>query len=239
MSESLNEPERGDLSSVRREPVTPSSIDENYHIELVRKSIHLFSLSIPIIYYFISQATALSILIPLTAAFFIVDIARYYYQPVAAWFYATFGWLLRSKERDVEKKRLNGATNVLLSATLCVLVFPKLITVTAFSILIVSDSTAALIGRKFGKHPFLKKTAEGSAAFFLSAVAVVALAPKVENSLGEYLIGIFAGGIGTLVEAVSMSIDDNISIPVSVGVALWLLYLVFYPALEISNTPTL
>ncbi len=72
-------------------------------------------------------------------------------------FYKVFGFLLRKHEIDKEKKNLTGATYVLISALICALIFPKVIFVTAFTILIISDTMAALIGRKFGKHKIFKK----------------------------------------------------------------------------------
>lgn len=213
----------------------PFSIEKNYQIELVRKAIHFCSLSIPIVYFFVSRSTALTILIPLTAAFFIVDVARYYHPGIAQWFASTFGWLLRSHEQDIVKKRLNGATYMLLSAIICVLLFPKLITVTAFAILIISDTTAALVGRKFGRHRFFTKTREGSVAFFVSSIAVVAVTPKFGGSLGEYLIGIVGGAVGTVIEAFSIHVDDNLSVPIAIGATMWLLYTAFYPSLEITK----
>ena len=52
------------------------SVETSYSSELIRKGIHLCSLSIPVIYYYISKDTALSILIPLTLAFGLTDLAR-------------------------------------------------------------------------------------------------------------------------------------------------------------------
>ncbi len=173
---------------------------------------------------------ALFLLVPITAAFISIDIARYYIQSVARWFYKWFGWLLRRHETDINKKRLNGASNVLVSALLCVLLFPKVISISAFTILIISDTTSALIGRRYGKHRFLAKSFEGSLAFFISAVLVILVAPKIENIPMEYFIGIIASIIGTIVEALPVKIDDNISIPLSVGFSLWLLYTWFLPA---------
>ena len=203
-----------------------------YKHEIVRKAIHLFSLSIPTIYFFISKQTALCLLVPITAAFIIVDLARYSILPVSQWFYKWFGWLLRRHETDVTNKRLNGASNVLISALLCVLLFPKIIAINAFTILIISDTTSALIGRRFGKHRFLGKSFEGSLAFFISAVLVIFIAPKVDHRLVEYVIGIFAAAIGTVVEALPIKIDDNLTIPLSVGFSLWAFYAWFLPAVN-------
>ena len=205
----------------------------DYNHELVRKAIHLFSLSIPTIYFFISKQLALYLLVPVTAGFIIVDMARYYIPSVAQWFYRWFGWLLRRHETDVNKKRLNGASNVLVSALLCVIFFPKIIAINAFTILIISDTTSALIGRRFGRHRFLAKSLEGSAAFFVSALLVVLIAPKIEQLPMEYLLGFIAAAIGTVVEALPIKIDDNLTIPLSVGFSLWALYVWFLPAINL------
>jgi dolichol kinase len=144
---------------------------------------------------------------------------------------------LRKHEHDEKAKRLSGATHVLISASICVLIFPKLITITAFAILIISDSAAALIGRRFGSRKFLNKSLEGSSAFFLSALIVIAVTPKISTGAGEYLIAAVAAAIGTVVEALSVKIDDNLSIPISVGVFMWILYDVFYPSLNLHFQP--
>lgn len=246
MPESLNDPELASRKSGRVELSPPGqfssqanlpSVEESYSVELIRKGIHLISLLIPIVYYFIPKSTALLILIPMATVFFIVDVARYYHQPTAVWFYRTFGWLLRSKEQDASKKRLNGATYVLLSAMFCVFIFPKIITITAFAVLIISDSVAALVGRRIGKRRFFEKTVEGSVAFFLSAIVVVLVTPKAMYTFGEYFIGSMAGAVGAVVEAISIDVDDNLSIPVAIGFTMWLLYFIFYPSLELFTLP--
>jgi len=56
---------------------------------------------------------------------------------------------------------------------------PKVVFITAFSILIISDSSAALIGRRFGRRKFLRKSLQGAGAFFVTALIVVVLAPKI------------------------------------------------------------
>jgi dolichol kinase len=207
----------------------------DFRSELIRKAIHLSSLSIPVIYYHITKELALQILVPLTVAFIVVDLARYYHQPIADWFYRWFGWLLRRHEQDEQRKRLNGATNVLIAATLCVLVFPKILVVTALGILIFSDSTSALIGRRFGKHRFLGKSLEGTFAFFVTAVLVVLVTPKVAGLTTEYLIGIVAAAVGTLTEAAPLHIDDNLSVPIVICGTLWGLYALLLPSVNLFH----
>lgn len=209
------------------------NVEQSYAIEIARKAIHLCSLSIPIVYYFVSKTTALTILIPIAVLFGVSDIARLLHPPTGRLYEKYFGFLLRSHERNDRGRRLNGATYVLLSAAVCIWLFPKVIVITAFTILIVSDSFAALIGRKFGKHRFMGKSFEGSSAFFLSALVVVAVAPKISYLPAEYFIGIVAAVLGAVVEAMPSIIDDNLTIPISISLAMWLLYDTLLPAVNV------
>jgi dolichol kinase len=213
----------------------------NYRDELVRKLIHLFSLSIPIIYYFIARDTAIVIIGILTAVALFIDLGRHISPSVGKVFYKLFGFLLRKHELDNKKRNLNGATYVLMSALICLIILPKVIFVTAFSILIISDSIAALVGRKYGKRKFLSKSLEGTLAFFISASIVVLFTPKMHDGLFiEYLIGFIAAFVGGIVENISFGFaDDNLSIPISIGLTMWALYIIFLPdtGLILSGVP--
>ncbi|KUO60277.1 dolichol kinase [bacterium BRH_c32] len=213
----------------------------DYKSEVLRKSIHLCSLSIPVIYYFITKETALGILIPLAVFSLILDLARYKKDTkLNQYFHAVFGFMLREHEKDLNKKNLNGATYVLLSAVIVILIFPKVLVVTAFAVLIVGDIAAALIGRKFGKTRFLDKSLQGTLAFFFFSCIVVFLTPKVNGIYQEYLIGIVAVAIGAIAENVSSRFaDDNLVIPISVSLAMLLMYHFLLPdmALVLANVP--
>lgn len=194
--------------------------------ELTRKIIHICSLSIPIGYYYLSYQTTLQILVPITAIAFIVDYGRYYIGWLNTFFLWLVGPILRQHERDSKKKLISGGSFVLISAVFCIVIFPKLIAITAFAILIVSDASSALIGRRFGKHHFLDKSLEGTLAFIGSAWIVVALSPKVIGAWQEYILALIAAVIGAIVEAASVSLhaDDNFSVPISIGIIMWLGY---------------
>ncbi len=214
--------------------------DIAYKNEVLRKSIHLCSLSIPIIYYFIPKFTALSILVPLAILSLALDLGRYYSPSLAKVIYSLFGFMLRKHEIDSNKKNLNGATYVFLSAVVVVFIFPKVIVITAFSVLIISDISAALIGRKFGKHKFLSKSLEGTLAFFISACLVVLLSPKIVGSATEFLIGFISVAVGAIAENISYGwADDNFAIPISIGFTMWGLYYLLLPnvSLILTNVP--
>jgi dolichol kinase len=204
-----------------------------YKAEVVRKLFHLTNLAIPLIYFFIPKSTALIILIPLTAAFIAVDILRYYHEPTARLFYRFFGLMLRQSERDNSNKRLNGATYVLISATICIIIFPKLFAVTGLVTLTFADGAAALVGRRYGRIRFFNKSLEGSLAFFATACLVALLTPKFEYAYLEYVIGIAGAAVGALAEAGLDFLDDNIVIPASVAATLWIGYSILLPHIDV------
>jgi dolichol kinase len=212
----------------------------NYKHELLRKSIHLCSLSIPIIYYFVTKELALTILVPLTIFSLILDFGRHVFPPLNKLFTLLFDFMLREHEKDPNKKNLSGASYVLLASTLSIFFFPKLFAITGIAVLILGDIAAALIGRKFGKHKFFFKSLEGTLAFFVVSCIVVLLIPKVEGLLLEYIIGFIAVAVGALAENLSYGwADDNLTIPISVGLTMALLYWLLLPELIIAlpNVP--
>lgn len=199
--------------------------------ELLRKSIHLTSIGIPTFYIWLTKWQELSLLIPLLVIAITVEILRHTVPAAEELFGRFFGGMLRKHERGGEKKAsINGATYVLLSATACVLIFPKVVTIAGFTVLIVSDTMAALIGRRFGRHRFLEKSVEGSSAFFVSAMVVVALVALIFHAPGSFIAaGALAAAAATIAEALSygVNVDDNLTIPLSFGAVMWGALLLF------------
>lgn len=209
----------------------------SYGQEILRKGIHLVSLSIPVCYIFLDQDTALTILIILASLFVAFDILSKGDNIIGKLVIKFFGPMLRKHELK-KKFVLNGASWVLISAVLCVYIFPKLLTVVAFSILIVSDISAALIGRRFGRHKLFDKSWEGTSAFIISAILIVLIYGFVFSAPWTYFAaGALGAVVGGFVEAASkfLAIDDNISIPVSVALTMWCLSIIA----EIINAPFL
>ncbi len=197
----------------------------SYQQELLRKGIHLCSLSIPVGYALTDKELALSILIPITIIVVLFDILSQKIEIFRKVINFLFGAMLREHELQNEKLSLNGASWVMISSVITVLIFPKIIAVTGFAILIISDTTAALYGRKFGKTPFFNKSVEGSVAFAISAFIVVIIVSIVHNMPWTYYIFGFIGAIAaTLVEAASsyLKIDDNLTIPICYGIVVWI-----------------
>jgi dolichol kinase len=217
------------MAILEEHPTTPEQQVENYPSqitmtgELMRKSIHLTSIAIPILYSFLSREVMLWMLIPGLIVSFAIELFRFRSPAFEQFFMKIFGPILRSHEKS-GKPMLNGATYVLLSATLCVLIFPRIIAIAGFAILIISDTAAALFGRRFGRHKFLDKSVEGSSAFFITGLATMAVIGVVFNApTVYYIVGAIAALVSTVTEAMSygINIDDNLTIPMSFGIVMW------------------
>ena len=212
----------------------------DYKAELLRKSIHLLSLSIAIVYYFITKELALMLLIPLTLISLILDLARYLFPAYRKFLYSYFGFMLREHEINSTQITLSGATYVLIAALVTVIFFPKVFVILGIAVLIFGDIFAALIGRKFGRHKFLFKSLEGTTAFFVFGSLVMLVTPKIEGSLTEYLIGFAAVAVSAIIENVSYGwADDNLTIPLAVCLTMAALYALFLPELPLilPNVP--
>ncbi|MBS1910784.1 MAG: hypothetical protein JST22_02240 [Bacteroidetes bacterium] len=186
--------------------------------------IHLSSISIPIVYVWATRPLMLWIFIPLTIVAFATEYLRLNVPAVGNFINTWFGSMLRTHELASENSRLSGATYVVLSAALCILIFPKVVTIAAFAVLIVSDTASALYGRRFGRHKFLSKSLEGSAAFVVTAVAVVLVVAAVFHASSVFVIvGVVASIVAAVAEAMSygVNIDDNLTIPMAFGLTMW------------------
>ena len=196
----------------------------SYGAEVKRKLIHLISLNIPMWYIFLDKTLILIILGVLIALSVIIDVSSKRIPIIHNVFEFFFGDILRKHEKKRKKFRLNGGSWLLISAFLTILIFPKFIAVIALTILIISDISSALIGKKFGKTRFFKKSLEGSIAFFLSAgLVVVAFYFIYSAGLPFLWIGIIASLIAAFFEAISknVKIDDNLLVPLSFSTVMY------------------
>ncbi len=111
-----------------------------------------------------------------------------------------------------------GATYILLSVCLTVALYDKPIAIAAIAFIIVGDTLAALIGRRFGRHRFGNKSVEGSLACLAGTVIVAVIVPDLPIG-----IRLFGAVVATIVEALPLNIDDNITVPILSGLSMTLL----------------
>lgn len=179
--------------------------------EILRKSIHLTSLWIPIIYLLYGRYTCFIMLVIAALGMFVIDLARISKGKLNQLLMP----ILKLTKVDPifrlhENNTLSGASYMLIGALLTIFIFSKTTFITAYSILMISDTMAAIIGLLFGKHKLIgNKTLEGTLAFFLSSLIIVLM---FETSIYIALIACIFTTIAELF-AKKLKIDDNLLIP--------------------------
>lgn len=186
--------------------------------ECKRKSIHLSSLWIPLALVTLGRQDSLTLLLIVTPLVAMIDIGRHYIAPLGRLFGALFSGILRPHERD--KKTLTGANYLLIGALGTVWLCDEAVAVATLLVLVVSDTAAALVGRAYGRHRVMDKSLEGSAAFFLSALAMAALTGFYYSEPAKfYAAALASSALATLTElyARQIKLDDNLLICLSFG----------------------
>ena len=219
-------------NKLSRSPLNPKVLASDLHIdvnksfkkELARKLIHLSSLWIPALIYFVQP----SISIIVFSAIFVGDvILEYGNYKKWRWARRTFGLLfyrtLRNKELKRSQLQLSGCAYVMLAAIACTLLFPANVAVVALSIMLISDTCAALFGKAYGSRRLYKnKSIEGTAAFFVSALLIMVICNFILPVTYASILAAFVATFAEMYED-KIEIDDNLSIPLFVGAVLSLL----------------
>jgi cytidylyltransferase family len=197
---------------------------KNLKKELYRKSIHLSSLWIPLFIYLVHPGVSIVFFSLLFAGNAIIEYGNYKKYP---WARRTFGSLffrmLRNKETTHGKFQVSGSLYVLLAAIACTLLFPQPVAVISLSVMLISDTSAALFGKAYGTRKLYKnKSLEGTVAFFLSALIVNMLCEPIYHFTYAGVIACAAASFAEMFED-KLEVDDNLSIPLVVGTVLVIL----------------
>lgn len=200
------------------------SVDKSYRKEIFRKSIHLSSLWIPGLMYFVHPGICIIIFSILFLGDAILEYGNY-----KRWKWARnlFGRLFFKTLRKKETKRIyfqsSGSLYVLLAAIACTLLFSKPIAVISITVMLISDTFAALIGKAYGTRQIYKnKSLEGTVAFFMSALFICMCFEPIFHFTYASVLACLLATMSEVYEE-KTEIDDNLSIPFSMGIILSLL----------------
>ena len=106
------------------------------------------------------------------------------------------------------RKKLTGATMLFIGMAVTVFLFKEKQAVPALLFVCLADPLAAIFGQLYAKNVFWEKSLEGSAAFYLTASAVI----LIFTSFSWW--GLVVALIVTVLELMPINIDDNLLIPV-------------------------
>lgn len=196
--------------------------DISIKIELIRKLNHLLIAILPISYLFIAKNLLLSFLIPICSVIILIDYFRHKNEIIAKIFNLIFSKILR----DHEKNKLCGASYFSIAAIIIFAFCPKIIAINAFLILAISDSFAAIIGKKINSKAFFEKSLAGSIAFFITGFIAIAITGLIfQDNILYYIFAAIALYATTIIEARPslLKLDDNLTIPATFSFVLVIL----------------
>lgn len=188
--------------------------------ELKRKAIHLSSLWIPLAYLHFNFTQMLWLLLSLTSLMIAFDLNRVKHNSVGEIIkQCLIALKLNNIFRSHEDTTLCGASYMLLAALLCLLIFPQEVFITAFLVLMISDTIAAFCGLLIGKRKiYHNKTLEGALGFLFSSLIISAVTCNIYSLPLTAAIVACIASTGAEVYAKKTLLDDNFLIPVAYGV---------------------
>lgn len=190
---------------------SPSVVAQlDYRGEVWRKLLHLFAMVMPIGYHLAPRWLALSAIFVAFIFSLFADICRLRQWRIQRFWTPVTDYIVRPKESG----GFTGATHILFSGFVCLLLFSLPAAALAMSTIILGDAAAALVGRRWGRHKFYhaNRSWEGSLSFLSASLLAAFVIPGL-----PLWVGVAGAVIGTFVEAFSKQIDDNLSVPLIVG----------------------
>lgn len=182
-------------------------------LETGRQLFHASGAIVPLIACVIGVTATLLLLSFLFAV--ILSLSVTYRRGVHIPFFHLF--IDRFERADVrEKFPGKGAVYYVIGMILPLLFFEESIAFTCILITCLGDAGSTLVGKNFGTHriPYnTRKTIEGSLACLVLSISAAATQVPPE-------LAVIAGTTGTLVESLPLRVDDNLTIPLIVGITL-------------------
>lgn len=192
----------------------------SYKNEIYRKLIHLSSLWMPFVIYVSDRALATIIFCILFICMMIFEYIRFHPTEITKHIIKCFMPLLREHEKKCNG--LTGATYMVGAALLLCLLFTKMIAVMALCIMLIGDTAASLVGRKFGKTKLFEKSMEGFSAFIFFAGFAVVILTSQDVGFPSLTVSILSVIVAAIVELFSsrIKLDDNFSVTIAAAAAL-------------------
>ncbi|MCM1985881.1 diacylglycerol/polyprenol kinase family protein [Methanococcoides seepicolus] len=174
--------------------------------EFFRKSIHVVSLSIVFIYYYLGKDFTLDFLTLVLCFVLLIDFFR-----VEKGVKVPIVWkLYRSKEKD----KLSGTSYFLIGSIIAISIFSKEVASAAILMTTFGDSAAALVGISYGKR-WIKNLPDRAwegviSEFFVNLVIGYLF-------LSNWIVALTMALAATIIETLIYKLDDNLIIPLFSG----------------------
>jgi dolichol kinase len=193
-------------------------------IEIKRKLVHAMGVFLILLIQIFGKYNAASIMLLATVFGFLIAEYRKNkkkYKLIKIRPIDEFEDFIEEKFKTVERPNslpFKGAIEFGLGCFIATIAFRENIAIACIAVLSLADSLSTLVGYYFGKHKLSinkKKTWEGSTTFFIISFLILAFFTNPLNALALALIT-------TFVEMLPY-IDDNLSIPIALGILMSLI----------------
>lgn len=184
-------------------------LSREFILEILRKSVHLVSVLIVLIYDFFGKEAVLWVLMLFLVTVLVLDYFRVEHGIRIPFFYIMY--------RKDEADRFGGHIFFVLGAISVIALFNREIAYAAILMATFGDLAAALIGKFYGKRRVFQKlfkndkSIEGSASEFIIDFIIGMLI------VGNPIVSMVMAFLATLTETAVNKIDDNLIVPVFAG----------------------
>lgn len=175
------------------------------HKELLRKSIHLTSIIIVLVYVHLGKQTVLNMLIAYLVFILLIEHLRLSHGARIPF----LDFLYRKKERAC----IGGHVFFVLGSIVAIGVYSKEVAIASVLMVTLGDMVASLVGITLGKTHIkgTNKSLEGSTAEFITDLVIGNVL------LQNFHVAFVMATVAALTETWFSGIDDNLSIPVFAG----------------------
>ena len=180
-----------------------------------RKIFHFSAIVLPMMYYCTSKTFIIIFLVIANSIILTLDISRHYNGKIQYLVDKFFKPIMKSSEYSGSKS-LSGMSYMFLAFLLTAIFFQGHKAIISWLILVVSDSSASILGEKYGTKTQYGKSVIGSVVFFISALIVYLFSSAFLDLHLPFIRTILAIILTTLAEFYSkkLNVDDNFLVPV-------------------------
>jgi dolichol kinase len=205
------------------EPTVPSAT--RHDLQLGRRLFHMLNGVVTATAYALlfTHSQVVQIFGAIACLVYLIDRVRIAYPEAVA---RHAPWVNRTLVRAEEQVREAAMTPYAIAVLLTIITVPKLAALVAIYTLAIADPLAAVVGIRFGRHRIARnRSLEGSLAFF-AATAIIAAAlldwGTEATAPAIAVAALVVAALAALCELLPLRIDDNLTIPIIVGFATWI-----------------
>jgi dolichol kinase len=216
------------VSALEALPPPASSTATRKDVQLGRRLVHMANGSAVATAYALlfTHQQVVHVFGTIACVVYILDRIRIHYPEALR----SVPWVNTLFFRAEEQVKEAAMTPYVIAILLTLLTFPKPIALIAIYTLAIADPLSALVGITWGRrHLVPDKTVEGSLTFlavtFVIALAVLGSVTTLWS--GAVVAALLVGVAAAAFEMLPLRIDDNLTIPLFVGFAAWVIFDLF------------